>query len=65
MTGCKIARRHFRIRRQTVDFRFVHQQVKRVESAKHFFIGAVKISSILAALVQLLHAFLCSVHAAP
>ena len=62
--GCKIARGHFGIGRQAVDFRFVHQQVKRIQAAEHLFIRAVKIGSFLADLVQLLHALLRSFPAA-
>src|SRR5574341_2213154 len=59
--GCEIARGHFRIRRQTVNFRFVHQQIERVEPAENLFIRTVKIRPLLAGLLQLLDALLCPV----
>ncbi len=60
VAGCQIARGHLGIRRQAVDFRFVHQQVKGIQSAEHFFIRAVKVRSFFADLVQLLDPLLCS-----
>src|SRR5580704_928792 len=52
--GNQIARRHFRVGWQSVDFRFVNQQIERVESAEHLLVGAVEIRPVLASPVQLL-----------
>src|SRR5580692_1385124 len=52
--GNQVARRHFRVGWQSVDFRLVNQQIERVESAEHFLVGAVEIRPALAGPVQLL-----------
>src|SRR5580658_2178176 len=57
--GHQIARRHLRVGRQSVHLRFVDEQIKRVESSQHLLVGPIEIRSILAGLVQLLHARLC------
>src|SRR5580704_14728989 len=52
--GNEIARRHFRVGWQSVDFRSVNQQIERVEPPEHFLVGAVEIRPALAGPVQLL-----------
>src|SRR5258708_39526280 len=52
--GNQIARRHLRGGWQPVDFRFVDQQVERVESSEHILVGAVEIRPVLADPRQLL-----------
>src|ERR1700733_339475 len=53
--GHQIARRHLRIGWQSVHLRFVDEQIKRVEPSQHLLVGPVKIGSVLAGLMQLLH----------
>src|SRR6202522_221363 len=57
--GHQIARRQLRVGWQSVDLRFVDQQIKRVESSQHLLVGPVKIGPVLAGLMQLLHSCLC------
>src|ERR1700680_163094 len=57
--GHQVARRHLRVGWQSVHLRFVDEQIKRVESSQHLLVGPVKIRSVLAGLVQLLHSCLC------
>src|ERR1700676_406696 len=52
--GNQIARRHFRVGWQSVDFRFVNQQIERVESPEHLLVRAVEVRPALAGPVQLL-----------
>src|SRR5580704_19154425 len=58
--GNQIARRHFRVGWQSVDFRFVNQQIERVESPEDLLVGAVEIGPALAGPVQLLDSCLRS-----
>src|ERR1700675_4250541 len=57
--GHQIARWHLRVGWQSIHLRFVDEKIKRVEPSQHLLVGPVKIRSVLAGLVQLLHSCLC------